>query len=58
MENEVPEDLQIYLEETFMHFQLVPLHMHKRNNAERAVRKFKNQFMASQCTVDPYLNFY
>ena len=32
--------------------------MHRRNAAERAVRTFKNYFIASQCTVDPLFHFY
>ena len=32
--------------------------MHQINAAERAVRTFKNHFIAALCTVDPCLLFY
>ena len=32
--------------------------MHWRNDAERAVRNFKNRFIAALCTVDPLFPFY
>ena len=32
--------------------------MHGRNAAERAVRTFKNHFIAALCTVDPLLPLY
>ena len=36
----------------------MPPHMHQINDAERSVRTFKNQFIASLCTVYPRLPFY
>ena len=33
-------------------FQLVPPGMHRRNAAERAIRTFKNHFIAGLCSVD------
>ena len=57
MDNEVSEDLKKYFEESDRQFQLVPLHMHWRNAAERAVRTFKNDFIAALCTVDPLSPF-
>ena len=36
----------------------MPPHIHRRNAAERAVRNFRNQFIAALCTVDPLFPFY
>ena len=54
-DNEVSEDLKKYFEDSDIQFQLVPPHMHWRNAAERAVRTFKNHFIAALCNVDPLL---
>ena len=58
MDNEVSEDLKKYSEDSDIQFQLVPSNMHRRNAAERAVRTFKNNFIAVLCTVDPRFPFY
>ena len=58
MDNEVSEDLKKYFEDSDIQFQLVPPHMHRSNAAERAVRTFKNHFIAALCTVDPLFPFY
>ena len=58
MDNEVSEDLKKYIEDSDIQFQLMPPHMHQRNSAERAVRTFKNHFIAALCTVEPILSFY
>ena len=58
MDNEVSEDLKKYFEDSDIQFQLVPPHMHRINAAERAVRTFKNHFIADLCTVDPSFPFY
>ena len=34
-------------------FQLVPPHVHRRNATERAIRMFKNHFLAVLATADP-----
>ena len=57
MDNEVSEDLNKYFEDSDIQFQLVPLHMHRINDAERAVRTFNNHFIASLFTVDPLFPF-
>ena len=36
----------------------MPPQIHRINASERAVRTFKNHFIASICTVDPLLSFY
>jgi hypothetical protein len=34
-------------------YQLVPLHCHRRNTAERAIHTFKEPFVAGLASVDP-----
>jgi hypothetical protein len=34
-------------------FQLAPVHMHRRNAAEKAIQTFKNHMVAGLCSVDP-----
>ena len=58
VDNEVSEDLKQYFEDSDIQFQLVPQHMHRRKYAERAVRTFKNHFIAALCTVAPIPPFY
>ena len=58
MDIEVPEDLKQYFENSDIHFQLVPPHMHWRNAAKRAMITFKNHFIAALFTVDPLFLFY
>ena len=58
MDNEVSEDLKKYFEDSDIQFQLVPPHMHQINAVERAVRAFKNHFIAALCNVYPLLPFY
>ena len=36
----------------------MPPHTHQRNAAERAVRTFKNHFIAALCTLEPLFPFY
>ena len=40
------------MEEQAIDFQLVPPAVHRRNAAERAIRTFKNHFIAGLCSVD------
>ena len=58
VDNEVSEDLNNYFEDSEIRFQLLPPHMHRINDAERAVRKFNNHFFFALCTVDPLFSFY
>ena len=53
MDNEAPRDLKRYLQDNDIEYQLVPPHIHRRNSAERAIRTFKNHFIAGLCTTDP-----
>ena len=57
MDNEVPEDLNKYFEDSDIKFQLVPPHMHRINATETAVRTFNNHFIAALCTVEPLFPF-
>ena len=58
MDNEVSEDLKKYFEDSDIQFQLVPPHMHRRNDTERAVITSKKHFIAALCTMDPHFPFY
>ena len=58
IKEKVPEDLEKYFEDSDIKFQLVPPHINMRNAAERAVRTFKNHFIAPLCTVDYHFTFY
>jgi hypothetical protein len=44
--------LRNYLTKQGIYYQLVPPHIHRRNNAERAIQTFKNHFIAGLCSVD------
>ena len=53
LDNEASKALKQYLQDTDVEFQLVPPHIHQRNAAERAIRTFKNHFIAGLCSTDP-----
>jgi hypothetical protein len=54
MDNEASAALKrMLVEEYSMSYQLVPLHIHQRNAAERAIRTFKNHFVARLCSTHP-----
>ena len=44
------------MEDDGVDFQLVPPRVHRRNAAERAIRTFKNHFIAMLCGTDPTFN--
>ena len=48
LDNEVSEQLQEFLTDEHVDFQLVPLNLHRRNTAERAIRTFKNHVLERQ----------
>ena len=52
LDNECPAALKSFLRDDHNDFQLVPPGMHHRNAAERAIRTFKNHFIAGLCSVD------
>jgi hypothetical protein len=54
MDNEASTALKNMLVNKFqMTYQLVPPHIHQRNAAERAIRTFKNHFVAGLCSTNP-----
>jgi hypothetical protein len=53
LDNEASSALQQYMVSVDVDYQLVPPHVHRRNAAERAIRTFKNHFIAGLCSTDP-----
>jgi hypothetical protein len=53
MENEASSALKSYFTENDMTYQLLPPHCHRWNAAERAIRTFKEHFVAGLASVDP-----
>ena len=51
-DNEASGDLKNSLTKNKLSYQLVPPHLHRRNAAERAIRTFKNHFLAGLATVN------
>jgi hypothetical protein len=56
LDNEASAMLKQYNTENHIDYQLVPPHMHRRNAAERAIRTWKDHFVAGLCSADtpPY----
>ena len=54
-DNETSTHLKQYLSSRGMKYQLVPPNQHRANAAERAIRTFKNHFIATLCSCD--MNF-
>ena len=52
LDNECSDALKDFLTAETVDYQLVPPGMHRRNAAERAIRTFKNHFIAGLCSVD------
>ena len=53
LDNECSTKFKGVLLEHKLEFELVPPHQHRRNAAERAIRTFKNHFLAGLATCDP-----
>jgi hypothetical protein len=53
LDNEASLALRNYLIQKGIDYQLAPPHIHRRNNAERAIQTFKNHFISGLCSVDP-----
>jgi hypothetical protein len=53
LDNEASLALQNYLTKQGITYQLAPPHIHRQNNAERAIQTFKNHLIAGLCSVDP-----
>jgi hypothetical protein len=52
LDNECSALLKEYMHANDVDFQLVPPGIHRRNAAKRAIRTFKNHFIAGLCSVD------
>ena len=56
LDNETSAIMEAFLhEEAKVSFQYVPANTHRRNRAERAIRSWKNHFLATLATTDPYM---
>jgi hypothetical protein len=53
LDNEASAALKNYFTVNDIDYQLVPSHCHRRNAAERAIRTFKEHFVAGLSSVDP-----
>ena len=53
LDNEVSTMLKLHLHLRGIDYQLMPPHVHRRNAAKRAIRTFKNHFLAILCGTDP-----
>ena len=53
LDNEASTILRDYLRSEAVEYQLVPPHIHRRNASERAIRTFKNHFIAGLASTDP-----
>jgi hypothetical protein len=53
LDNEESLALRNCLAKQGIDYQLAPPHIHRRENAERAIQTFKNHFIAGLCSVDP-----
>jgi hypothetical protein len=56
LNNEASRALKDFLDDQEIDWQLVPPYCHRRNAAERAIRTFKNHFIAGLCSTDPNFN--
>ena len=53
LDNEASVALQQFLTAENIDYQLAPPQVHRRNSAERAIRVFKNHFIAGLCSTNP-----
>jgi hypothetical protein len=53
LKNEASLALINYLTTQGIDYQLASPHIHRRNNAERVIKTFKNHFISGLCSVDP-----
>jgi len=54
--NEISGELKTALAKNKIDYQLTPPHIHRRNTAERAIRTFKNHFLAGLASCNPKLS--
>jgi hypothetical protein len=52
LDNEASKLLKDYLHQQDIKFQFVPPYSHRRNSAERAIKSFKDHFIAGLCSTD------
>jgi hypothetical protein len=52
LDNEASNALKAFNRTQDIEYQLVPPHVHRRNSAERAIRTWKNYFVAGICSTD------
>ena len=53
LDNEYSESMKAMFRENKVEYQLVPPHIHSCNATERAIRTFKNHFVAGLYMCDP-----
>jgi hypothetical protein len=53
LDNECPDRLIQFFKQSNTHFQLVPPHLHRTNNAERAIATFKDHLISGLAATDP-----
>jgi hypothetical protein len=53
LDNECSTNFQAFLTQEGVDYQLTPAGSHRRNNAERAIRTWKDHFIAMLCSTDP-----
>ena len=53
LDNEASTDLKYSMKKNKLEYQLVPPDQHRRNAAEKAIRTFKNHFLAGFSSLDP-----
>ena len=52
LDNEASKALKNFINKEQTEYQLTPLHIHRRNAAEQAIRTFKSHFISGLCSVD------
>jgi hypothetical protein len=52
LDNEISKEFKAFLNKIKVDFQLTPAGSHRRNVAERAIRTWKNHFIAILCSID------
>ncbi len=53
LDNECPAGLKRFMTQHEVDFQLVPLHIHRRNSAKRAISSWKDHFIAGLSSLHP-----
>ena len=58
LDNEYPGGLKTFLREASVNFQLVPPYLHFTNDAERAIKTYKDHLIAGLSSCDPNFLLY